>query len=288
MIRRDVILADGRRGWLLVSQVEHARLSAQLAAQCPLALPSGGGAERPATGEVHAELLAAIEHHDDGWSEWERAPLLDPFYRRPLSFVELPAAEATAIWSRSIEFARQWGPLAGWVVAGHFLRLAEPADGEDDLAEVAQWRAHTAAAREPWLQTWLAEERDQRSRFVADRAVQWLQLFDVLSLWLCCDSPTGLNTPQQEELHWATVGRLLPVKTEFLAPGASASAHAADPARFPATAVVSIRPWRFRASEFLADVDCYVAPAMRYNEAAELLAARERQRLQWRFVESAG
>ena len=64
MIRRDVQLADGAPAWALISQIEHARISALFASQC-----------RGQFGPAHAslirdEVLVAIAAHDDGWREW--------------------------------------------------------------------------------------------------------------------------------------------------------------------------------------------------------------------------
>ena len=95
MIRRDVTLPDGRPGWLRISQVDHARLSAELASRwgggrfLPVICNPHVEGENPLRG-VRDEVLAAIRHHDDGWLSWETAPAIDPTKHR--------AEEGQAYW----------------------------------------------------------------------------------------------------------------------------------------------------------------------------------------------
>ena len=88
MIRRDAVLADGSAGWLLISQLEHARIAGELAAAC---LGAGAAGE---FGSRWSEVHAAIVHHDDGWLEWERTPRCDPHTGCPVSYTHLEPAEA--------------------------------------------------------------------------------------------------------------------------------------------------------------------------------------------------
>ena len=130
MIRREVSFADGVKHWLLISQVEHARLSGVLAEKC-LAMFAGDG---QTAARLQDELLAAITHHDDGWHEWEQVPRLDPQHGRPLSFLELSLDEALPIWDRSIIAASEIGQLAAWTVAGHFGALLATVSGHAEEA----------------------------------------------------------------------------------------------------------------------------------------------------------
>src|SRR5882757_3486291 len=106
MIRREIELAEGERLWLLISQVDHAHISGELT--------------RNLDERFSHEVIEAITHHDDGWAEWEAAPKLNPEIGGPYSFLEMPLTESLAIWDRSIAAAREFGPLAGFIVAGHF------------------------------------------------------------------------------------------------------------------------------------------------------------------------
>ena len=85
--RVELKLNDGAAIWLLVSQVEHARISGELV--------------RHWREEFSPDVVDAIAHHDDGWSEWENEPKLN---------------------STGRQLARSWReharPRAWWVAPG--------------------------------------------------------------------------------------------------------------------------------------------------------------------------
>src|SRR5262245_37339771 len=139
MIRRNYPLDGEPTHWLLISQVEHARLSRQLAEQWKISESSSA---------FSAELLDAIEHHDDGWRVWETQPRLDPVHGRPISFMELEPEEAILIWDRSIATAASIGPLAAWVVAGHFAALMCKHESLGPAQKT--WLRDTAERRQAW------------------------------------------------------------------------------------------------------------------------------------------
>lgn len=178
MIRRDWPRgAEPAENWYLISQVEHARLSHELASAWDSSfLPA----------HVREEFLAAVLHHDDGWLGWDAAPLIDPEHGRPYAFTEMPPAEAQRIWSDSIDACRALGPLAGWMVASHFTELQSKPD--DDYAEWIGWLEPVRQRRDVWLGEWLGAS-EQNTPELAERCLAWLQAFDWLSLWLCCRCP---------------------------------------------------------------------------------------------------
>ena len=92
MIRRD-----SGNDWLLISQVEHARLAGDLAA-------AWGNEQVPAL-PVADQLVRAVRDHDNGWWRWEQSPEIDPAAGWPRNFTEMPATTAAPIWSASIESA---------------------------------------------------------------------------------------------------------------------------------------------------------------------------------------
>ncbi|HEX6984505.1 MAG TPA: DUF3891 family protein, partial [Planctomycetaceae bacterium] len=89
MIRREAT-----DGWLLISQVDHARLAGDLAA--------AWGNDRVAGLPLAEWLVPAVRDHDEGWRIWEAAPTVTE-EGRPRQFTEMPAAEAAAIWAVSID-----------------------------------------------------------------------------------------------------------------------------------------------------------------------------------------
>ncbi len=93
MIRRD---CDS--DWLLISQVDHARLAEVLAA--------AWGNSQVSRLPMPAELVPAIRDHDEGWLDWEQSPTVDQETGRPLNFTEMPMEVSTRIWEKSISLCR--------------------------------------------------------------------------------------------------------------------------------------------------------------------------------------
>ncbi|HMP05981.1 MAG TPA: DUF3891 family protein [Lacipirellulaceae bacterium] len=270
MIRRDIRLADGSAGWMLIEQVEHARLSGELAALSlgRFAAPGHPGAAPPLPAEVRHEVLTAIRRHDDGWSAWDRDPQFDSHEARPLAFTELPPAEACAVWTRSIDAAAAFGPLAGWMVAGHFLRLARHSDTARHDPAVAEWRERIEGRRTAWLDQWTSSSRLPQAASLADEALEWLWTFDEASLWFCCtcDSQEA-SIPCAPEPY--CIGRGTPLEMHLALTGNGRA---------------SADPWRFGVPAIEVQVDGRVAPARRYSGWAELLAAATPQRLTFRLT----
>jgi len=265
MIRRDVQLADGAAGWFLISQIEHARISAQLAEHCV------GRFRAPELSEVRREVLAAILHHDDGWAEWERLPRLDDKRRRPVSFMELQTHEALEIWTRSIDRAEAIGPLAPWMVAGHFSRLIQKhSDSADADNGAAEWYEDMQRRREQWLARWQAGQPSVHTAELAEEALQWLWTFDEISLWFCCRCPAaGQQRPVAAES--SKVGRETPLEMTLTAsPTACGLALAA--------------PWRFDANSINLEAAAVLVPATNYKTSDELLAAGRPNALRWRLA----
>lgn len=173
MIRRKTTFEDGAAGWLLISQIEHARISGEIA--------------RAWRDRVPQEAIDAITHHDDGWAEWEASPHIHPERGRPLSFSEMPVAEALDIWNRSIDAAHRFGELAGAIVAGHFLGLAG-GSGQADKPLVKHWSRGWTLFRDDWIARW-KNQGAGNTQAVFDQSQQMLLAADLLSLWLCMDGP---------------------------------------------------------------------------------------------------
>ena len=102
-------------------------------------------------------------------------------------------ADSLAIWSNRLSRRPARGPLVGYFVAGHFTRL---------LRRFDSWRSNPALellAREfltqhdanmaVWLAEWQQGEPPEDGGELSEtarRGVSYLQLFDAISLWLCC------------------------------------------------------------------------------------------------------
>lgn len=260
MIRRDVPLNAGplnveNQSWLLISQVEHARLSHQLAA-------AWQGLLSDAPYSVREEFLAAVVHHDDGWTPWQNAPQLDPQHGRPYGFTEMPPTEAQAIWLRSIDVCAELSPLAGYVVASHFIHLQEKQD--DDFADWARWLGEQDRRRVAWLAEWQSQS-EHHTPELAEHCVYLLRTFDWLSLWLCCRAPVDAADPR-ETLELGD------------------SEHHFGPFKFTPVRLDQIRvePWPFDEPTMEITVTAEKTPAGRFRSIDQIIG--EPAELKWQLT----
>ncbi len=260
MIRREQQNAAGEPFWLLISQCDHARLAGELAA---------AWSWQGLLADIDVdEFLAAIAHHDDGWSVWDSAPQISSQTGRPLSFNEMPIEESIAIWAASIGVANQLGSLATYMVTGHFYALAlrhdawrtaserERQAGEGFLA-LAGAQMATAAAT---IEATGAAGRNTHSKNVC---LAWLQFFDALSLWFCIAEQLQSRTFTTPNLPSLT---FTPIDVNQ----------------------VIVTPWPLVASSLELGVEARQMPAtlLDPNKPLDLAAAGEPQRLGWRLVPS--
>lgn len=255
MIRRDLPLASGEPGWALVSQIEHARLSGQLARQV---------ASLPGTAEDRRQVVAAIDRHDDGWAASDAQPPLDE-HGRPRSFMEMQLDDSLAIWTASVDQAEQIGPLAGWLVASHFAQLLGGPDRHPESA-AARWREQMASRRAGWLTAWGGEKQ------AAEAALVWLQTLDAASLWICGQCPAAGDPAVPSSDPYQTA----------IPTGAELAWHAAGPG------ALTVSSGAFRPGRLLLELTGSVAPATRYEKSADLLAAATPRLFRWDLVCLAG
>lgn len=261
MIRRNVTFEDGSPGWLLISQVEHARLSGEIT--------------RAWREPFSQEVVDAIVHHDDGWSEWEAAPQLDVARGRPLSFVEMPIAEALQIWNRSIGDAHRIGLLAGAIVAGHFLGLASGSD-QAKKPLVAHWSRGWNIFRLAWMAEW-ENQADANTPRVFERAQQMLLAADLLSLWLCMDGPvSSAGEATQPNSEMQSRSNTVLGKYHFATQSKSLAAGALEWCG-------SLAPWPFAADELKLAAPARAVPAEKYADWPSIIAASRPFELSWRL-----
>lgn len=213
MIRRCTV--DGS-GWLLIQQVDHARLSAELAQYWRTVAEFGSTEDRD-------DLLAAIQHHDDGWSQWDAQLHCSPDTGQPLAFNEMSSADSNSIWTRSIQIAESMGPLTAYIVARHFLRMRVAGVSDDSSGSTAAFVRRFESECQRWLGEWADRRGDARpNREFAEQAVDFLQFFDALSLYICLGriessvqltQPLGppINVSQQSDWGYSISPRPLTV-----------------------------------------------------------------------------
>ncbi|MEX0642742.1 MAG: DUF3891 family protein [Pirellulales bacterium] len=269
MIRREITAADGTKLWLLISQVHHAQVSGELTQHWRELFT--------------ADVVDAIAHHDDGWSEWEADPKINPENGAPYSFLEMPLADALAIWDRSIAATRQFGPLAAYIVAGHFYSLLNDSDHAGNGTAVA-WLTAKRKVRTAWIDEWLRADPSHALDY-AKRAQQMLGVADLFSLWLCCDCPAEEN--QESILAQSTMKpRADALRGQFRFDVRDCMIGQSERVeRLTGFAwTVAVDPYPFRDSPPPLSVKAVAAPARRYADWQELLAASWAVELDWRLV----
>jgi hypothetical protein len=240
---------------VLISQIEHARLAAELA-------DAWEDRRRPLI-EPREAFVETVRRHDDGWLVWETRPEIADGV--PRDFMEMPLDESLAIWRRSIAVAATIGQVWGLVVGGHFRALCAKTlekhearhDWSTDVEHLAEeFIEEQDSLRREYLS---AESPEQRivEETIVDRGLRLLQLFDFASLWLCCaerTEPQSLTGPDGE--------------TYVFTPR--------DARR------IAIAPWPFRPRELVLQVDGRRIPFADYPSSEALAAAPSQEvELQW-------
>jgi hypothetical protein len=258
MSRRDIEPPAGERSWQRGSPVAHA--------------PISGEHPRHDKHGFAREVVEAVTHHDDGWSEWEAAPRLNPEVGGPYSFLEMPLAESLVIWDNSIAAARKFGPLAGFIVAGHFYNLLSESDHRGEPGAVA-WLAAKRKARTAWLDEWVritpANTLDE-----AKRAQQQLLIADLFSLWLCCDAPLAhddVSILKQSQMKLRTEKLL--GQYHFSTVGFGRRHATPDNPQEALAWVIAVEPYPFQSSPLSLALEAVIVPTARYANWPELKAA---------------
>lgn len=268
MIRRELQLSADARGWLLVSQVQHARISGDLVAHW--------------REKFTPDVVAAISHHDDGWSTWEEEPRLDAKTGAPVSFLEMRLGESLVIWDHSIAAARQFGPLGGYLVAGHFYNLLADSEHANEPAAIG-WLTAKRKVRTAWLDEWIRADKSH-ALDDAKRSQRMLLTADLFSLWLCGDCPVEEkkesileNSPMR-----ARNTRFLE-EYQFVSPECtlreSVSKHRVEGISW----IVPIDPFPFDEA-FSVTAKAVMVPAANYEKWEELSAASWPVELIWQLV----
>lgn len=252
MIRRDQLLPDGSPGWVLISQPRHAVLAGELAA--------AWGSPAVAPLWPRETVVETVRRHDDGWAAWEASPEIDPVHGRPYSFLEMPHPAAQAIWEASIAGVADLGPLAQYMVAMHFVTLRRRAAASHGVPEGDFARDYGARASK-WLREWQGLSPENTAER-AGRALAHLQMFDALSLWLCCHAQpqaTSFPTPDGPDVRFSPregMGSVLSIEVD---------------------------PWPFRTEEVATNVSGRQFPVRAYASAEQLAAAASPITLRWMF-----
>jgi hypothetical protein len=106
-----MILQDLGDHLLVIRQTDHAVLSGFFA--------RAWGNERYARPEMFESFCLAAREHDNGWSDWELAPELDPKTRTPYTFMSIPTDQHIALYQRGIDRLIEVDRYAALLVSLH-------------------------------------------------------------------------------------------------------------------------------------------------------------------------
>lgn len=136
----------------------------------------------PTSAERHAVLLAT-RAHDNGWQQYDAAPLVDADTGRILDFVHAPDSVRQAVWPRGVAGLRR-EPYAAALVAQHALAIYDRYRG--DAAWQPFFERMTTARAEMLAATTHSQEDLARDYFV-------VRVGDLASLTFC----NGWTEPQR-------------------------------------------------------------------------------------------
>lgn len=165
----------------VIEQIDHARMSGQLAA-------AFGNAEfEPLAPREPLEFV--IGHHDEGWQELDVQAKRDPKTGQPYNLTQTPLADLVATGSRSPDFNERHHPLSGLISSMHTWGLYHGRYGLSDflfidritpeLRPTVDAMLNAEIARQTRLKAQLAELSDAQ----IFSCYKLLQFFDTLALY---------------------------------------------------------------------------------------------------------
>jgi len=180
-------LKDGRSCVSL--QEDHAELSAQFA--------SHWGNDRFSRLRPYPTMVFATTYHDSGYREWEGNPPMNVEKGRPYAHREdIPAFEPVELkaYVKNIEWLSAQDPYAALLVSMHRTGLwhnrynifSEPAGRLRERSQAVQNAKRELEARQEEVKKRLAAQNPDFAKELAYNYMA-LQIFDLLSLYFCCD-----------------------------------------------------------------------------------------------------
>ena len=145
------------------------------------------------------EMLFVVDHHDEGWAEYDREPKLDPATRLPYHLIQTPREVTVKTGVGSAEFNEAHHPYCGLLSSMHIWGLYNGRYGYSDQVLIStvpeeyqllfQTMLDGQLARQERLKATLAEDPETAS-WVEERHLfqnyKQLQFFDTLALYFHC------------------------------------------------------------------------------------------------------
>jgi hypothetical protein len=110
-----MIVRDDHDTLLLITQPDHAQLAETIVAAVRT--------EPSLLGAARGTILLATREHDNGWTEVDALPTVNPATARPCDFMAGPASVKHELWLRGITRTARADALAGALVAEHALTV---------------------------------------------------------------------------------------------------------------------------------------------------------------------
>jgi hypothetical protein len=167
-----IVRSDSHR-LLLITQPDHAHLARRIMERC---VPLAAHPRRDV-------ILHAIQEHDNGWSEEDASPTVNPSTGEIVDFVNAPAEVRQRVWTRGVARLED-DPWAAALVAQHAIVIYD--------------RFHSDAAWAPFFDA-MRLERDSMIRATGGAPddlrsdYEFVRLADLTSLTFC----TGWNGEQR-------------------------------------------------------------------------------------------
>jgi hypothetical protein len=183
---------------LLITQEDHAELSAQFAAHW--------GNERFSKLQPYDSMVFATMHHDSGYREWEGIPPINFAERRPYGHREDPPSfeqvELQA-YATNVEWVKAHDPYAGLIVSMHRTGL-----WQNRYQTMGPAKRRSERSQATWAAVEKMEKRQQdEKKLLGDDEPKFepqlwfnyklLQVYDILSLYFCCNGYDGENLKEE-------------------------------------------------------------------------------------------
>lgn len=245
-----MLIQERPGGLRLIAQSDHAFAAGRMAA----AWRGTGGLERP----LDFEVVLATSLHDIAWVPMDLAPRFDPTSGRPFDFAGYPTGPKLAAYSAGVDWLGRLRPGLAYIVSQHYAGFAGVRGQEAFLAREARRRAR--------IERSAGFGEAERARL--QQGLEYLQLFDGLSLFLCLTPPDVAAA----------------ARPEWLLPGDRASLPGGGTLhlRWDGPDSLRVDPFPFEAPVRL-ELPFRELRGRRWDEPAELSAAWHRaERALWR------
>jgi hypothetical protein len=172
----------------MITQPSHAALAGELAGKLNFQkFPT-----------LEADLIRAIAMHDAGWGMPDAQAVMrsrSSRHEAPKSFLQTNVAEFLIAWTQSIDTVQPVSAAGGYIVSRHFWRLAEHRlshadDSASDRKKIGGFIFHESTRQKK-----LAAKQSRPAKEL-EHLTDLLQLFDLLSLYICSGARDSVEFPE--------------------------------------------------------------------------------------------